>query len=241
MAAELAVRWGVVSHVGAVRQVNQDSVLAGPRVFVVADGMGGHASGDIASAIAVSRLATLDATEQIDESTVVAVITEANEEILERGYPGSDSEGMGTTVTGLALLDDPDCNVLVFNVGDSRVYRLAGGSLSQVSVDHSVVAELVRSGRLAAADAGWHPDRNVITRSLGSPEVPEIDRWRLLAEPGERFLICSDGLTNEVADERIAEVLTSGLDPQAAADALLELALDHGARDNVSAVIVETT
>lgn len=233
-------RWGVISHAGIVRAVNQDSVIAGPRLFVVADGMGGHASGDVASAIAVARLAELDASDDLAASAVLDVVAAVNAEILDQAFAGSGREGMGTTLAGIAFVDgEVGARLMAFNVGDSRIYRWTTNGLSQVSADHSVVAELVRSGRLDPAAAATHPERHVITRALGSHEVPDIDHWLLEPEVGERFLICSDGLTNEVTDAAIEELLGSGEPPQAVADALLVATLSSGARDNVSAIVVD--
>lgn len=235
-----SARWGAVSHTGTVRSANQDSLIAGPRVFVVADGMGGHASGDVASAIAVARFAELDAADALATSNVLDVVTAANTEILAQGGAGSGREGMGTTVAGIAFVDgDGHPALMAFNVGDSRIYRLSSEGLVQVSVDHSVVAELVRSGRLDPDAAATHPERHVITRALGSHESPDIDYWMLEREVGDRYLICSDGLTNEVPDSVIEQLLGGGAAPQEAADALLVAALKGGAKDNVSAVVVD--
>jgi protein phosphatase len=234
----IAVRWASATHVGCVRSLNQDAVLAGPSVFAVADGMGGHAAGEVASAIAIAHLAQLPAA--CLESDVLAALSDANSRIRAEGYPGSGREGMGTTVAGLALArEDGIDRVLVFNVGDSRTYQFDQSGLRQVSTDHSLVAEMVSAGELTAADARTHSARNVVTRALGIDVDVDVDRWWLPTRPHDRFLLCSDGLTNEVDEEEIADVMQREAEPQAVVDALLRLALDAGARDNVSVVLVQ--
>jgi protein phosphatase len=233
----IEVRWGSATHVGCVRSSNQDATLAGPTVFAVADGMGGHAAGDVASTLAVGSLAKVDPGATPED--LIAAVRSANEVILEESSPGSGREGMGTTVTGLCLArsDDGDV-VLVFNVGDSRTYRLAGGSFRQLTEDHSLVAEMVRDGELRAEDAATHPSRNVVTRALGIPGHLEVDQWSDPPVPGTTYLMCSDGLSNELGEAELQEVLSALDEPQAQADRLVALALEAGARDNVSVVVV---
>jgi PPM family protein phosphatase len=238
----VTVRWGVASHVGCVRTVNQDSVLARPPIFAVADGMGGHAEGEVASALAVEALAGLDTGPRIDPRTVLRAIRSANRSIRIHAAAGEHREGMGTTIAGLALskrdgAGAPDV-LLVFNVGDSRTYQFRAGRLTQVSVDHSLVAELVEAGVLDPEEAAVHPRRNVITRALGAADVVHVDTWLVAPRSSDRYVLCSDGLTNEVGDELLAQLLAAYPDPQGAADALLATALGRGARDNVSVVVV---
>jgi protein phosphatase len=222
--------------VGCVRSSNQDAVLAGPTVFAVADGMGGHAAGDVASALAVGALASLVSGPTPAE--LVEAVRRANTVILDESEPGSGREGMGTTVTGLALGRDEDRDlVLIFNVGDSRTYRSSGDTLTQITVDHSLVAEMVRDGELAPEDAPMHPARNVVTRALGLEGPFEVDLWIDPPTVGTSYLMCSDGLFNEVADAVVSSVLGGEGSPQEKADALIALALDAGAHDNVSVVI----
>lgn len=234
----IAVNWGSVTHVGSVRSVNQDAVLAGPVVFAVADGMGGHAAGEVASAIAIARLARLAGQESQDE--IVAAIVEANAEILAQGMPGSGREGMGTTLSGVAFARLPWGEaLLVFNVGDSRTYVYGQAGLRQVSTDHSVVAEMVRNGELASSDAQTHPARNVVTRALGVDSDLEVDCWWIEPTVGDRILLCSDGLTNEVSEVEITSVLRESPEPQVAVDALLARALGAGGHDNISVVVLQ--
>lgn len=252
MSTEL--RWGAGTHVGCVRSVNQDAYLAGPNLFVVADGMGGHAAGEVASSLAVAHLAAAADHEPLSEADVVAAVVGADAEIKAVADVDEAKRGMGTTVAGVALVRTGAFDeVLVFNVGDSRAYRHRAGELVQVSQDHSVVGEMVRSGELTPEEARAHPSRNIVTRVLGVADAADVelghrdatgavvvDRWRFEAVEGDRYLVCSDGLTNELSEAEIAAVLTARAgDPQAAVGELLETALDRGARDNVSVVVVE--
>ncbi len=221
-----------------MRRLNEDSLLAYPPVFVVADGMGGHAAGDVASRIAVEEFAGLAGRASVTADDVHECVGRISQRI--RGSVGERSAG--TTVAGVADASTSDGSYwLVFNIGDSRVYRWAAGALEQISVDHSVVQELVDRGELALADMGSHPDRHVITRALGTDLEPEPDYWLLPAGPADRFLVCSDGLTSELSDDDLGEILSSVKDPQNAAIALVDLAVRRGGRDNVSVVVVDTT
>jgi serine/threonine protein phosphatase PrpC len=235
------VRWGSASHVGCVRPTNQDAVLSGPVVFAVADGMGGHAGGEVASSITVAHLADLGASGAVAPTAVLESLQAANAEIRAVASTSDVLENMGTTVAGVALLPPGQPGeIMVFNVGDSRVYRLHDGSLDQVSDDHSVVAELLRANEISDEQAATHPDRHVVTRALGIDDVVATDVWYLEAVPGDRYLICSDGLTGEIDATEIGAVLASdGIVAQAAVDALLADALERRARDNVSAIVVE--
>ena len=228
--------WGSATDRGRVRRLNEDSLLAYPPVFVVADGMGGHAAGDVASRIAVEEFAGLAGRVSVTADDVHECVGRISQRI--RGSVGERSAG--TTVAGVADASTKDGSYwLVFNIGDSRVYRLASGVLEQISVDHSVVQELVDRGELAFADMGRHPDRHVITRALGTDLEPEPDYWLLPAGPADRILVCSDGLTSELSDDDLGEILASVKDPQNAAIALVDLAVRRGGRDNVSVVVVD--
>lgn len=234
----IELRWAAATHVGVVRAVNQDAILTGPSIFAIADGMGGHAAGEVASALAIATLSTLEGT--LTEGDVVAAVASANERVVAEAAVGSGREGMGTTLVGLALVSEGlEERLLIFNVGDSRAYRWSAGELRQVSEDHSLVGEMVRAGLLEEWDAASHPERHVITRVVGSPSPIEVDRWVHQPQVGERFLLCSDGLSNEVDDRTIAEALADSGELQAAVDRLLASALAAGARDNVSIVAVE--
>lgn len=231
--------WGVASDVGLTRRVNEDAVLAEPPIFLVADGMGGHDAGDVASALVTEHLRGLLAPSLLSVRSITEAIEGANEEIVRRGLESGNRLAMGTTVVGAALVDNGGAaSWLVFNLGDSRIYRNSEGVLRQVSVDHSYVQELMDSGVIDAEGARTHPQRNVVTRALGMESGAEVDVWFLDPEPGERLIICSDGLSSEIDDDAIAAV-AEGLDPADAADALVRAALEAGGRDNVSVVVVD--
>ena len=233
----IEVRWGSATHVGSVRTANQDAVLAGPDMFVVADGMGGHAAGEVASAITVARMAAVPS--GADGEAVLQAVRDANAEVISQAAPGSGREGMGTTVSGVAVASrDGHDALLVFNVGDSRTYLLDGKTMGQVTEDHSLVAEMVRAGEIDAQDASSHRSRNVITRAIGLEPDVVVDHWWIDAVPGQILLTCSDGLSNEVAFADLEAVLRSAASPQQAVDALVDRALDAGAKDNVSAIAV---
>ena len=235
MAIEL--RCGAATHPGAVRDVNQDSLLAGPVVFAVADGMGGHAAGEVASAITVAMMATLPT--GVDADLVLDAIRDSHAEVRRQAPAGTVREGMGTTLSGLALATRDGEDVLVaFNVGDSRLYRFVDGVLEQLSVDHSLVAEMVEDGEITASEAATHRSRNIITRAIGIGDELEVDHWLIAPAPGEMFVVCSDGLTNEVSDAEVETVLRDDLTPQGAVDRLVEMAVRRGARDNVSVLVV---
>ena len=234
---DLVLSWAARTDIGHRRSANEDSVLVGLPVFAVADGMGGHAAGDRASAAVAERLsqesgpfAELSALEQafIDAGTAIDALAE--------GIP----IGVGTTITGAALVNDgPLPSFLVFNIGDSRVYRFERNDLSQVTIDHSVVQELVDAGVIAPEMADNHPESNVITRALGFHDEPLPDIWRIPARAGMRLLICSDGLTKEVGDDRLRLHMASGMPAAETASALIDAALAAGGRDNVTLIVVD--
>jgi serine/threonine protein phosphatase PrpC len=233
----VSVEWATGSDKGRVRSRNEDSVLASPPIFAVADGMGGYQQGDVASDLAISRLASLSGLSRVDPDMVVQAVLSANLDIRSRSRDSRSP--MGTTVVGLALaLDDARDRLLVFNVGDSRAYRMSVDQFEQISMDHSVIAELVQSGEVPVAAAATHPHRHVVTRALGFDEALSVDTWLLTPEVGDRYLLCSDGLSNEVSIQEIEQVLRDSESPSKAAAALIELTLLRGARDNVSVVVV---
>ncbi|HEY5018169.1 MAG TPA: protein phosphatase 2C domain-containing protein [Streptosporangiaceae bacterium] len=227
---------GVATSVGRVRRVNEDSYLAVPPIYAVADGMGGHGSGDVASRLAIEALMRCVELRPLFTEAVLHALEEANQVIVSRAEPPSR---MGTTVTGLAGLETAGGDhLMVFNVGDSRVYRLAADRVVQLTVDHSEVQELVLAGVLSREQARTHPRRNIVTRALGTAPSSLADHWLLPAVGGDRFLICSDGLSGELPDEVILPLLTVGA-PQQAAEALVAAANDAGGRDNITAVVVD--
>ncbi|HET9020919.1 MAG TPA: protein phosphatase 2C domain-containing protein [Ornithinibacter sp.] len=235
----LRVRSGVATHVGRVRDHNEDSVLARGLVFAVADGLGGHAAGEVASRLAVEALTELDELGEARPEDVAHALAEANRRIQEGQGRERGRRGMGTTATGLTLATvEGEERWVVFNIGDSRVYRVAEGGITQVTRDHSEVQELMDAGLIDATEAAHHPLRHVITRSLGSDPAPTPDLWVLPPTAGERFVVCSDGLTGELQDADIQRLVEGHDDPQAAADALVAAAVRAGGHDNVSVVLV---
>jgi protein phosphatase len=228
-------RHGAATSVGRVRQVNEDSYFAAAPLFVVADGMGGHGAGNVASRIAIEEMAGCAALRPLFAEAVLTALEHANRHIIER----DEANRMGTTVTGLAALEAAGGDhLMVFNIGDSRVYRLSGHRLEQVTVDHSEVEELVLAGIITREQARTHPRRNVVTRALGSDTGLHPDHWLLPAVAGDRYLICSDGLFSELPDAAIAPLLTAA-DPQQSAEALVAAAVEAGGRDNVTVVVVD--
>ena len=233
------LRSGASSDVGRRRSVNQDAVLTTPTLFVVADGMGGHAAGDIAATMAVGTFEA--AGERLGtESSFAGAIGEANAAIYQASLDDPALAGMGTTLVAACLLGGGGGDrLVVMNVGDSRAYRFRSGALIQITEDHSMVAEMVRRGELTAEEALTHQQRHVITRALGlGPEV-SADTFPVPVRKGDRILLCSDGLTDEVDDEEIALALGTIVDPQAAADDLVARANAHGGADNISVIIID--
>jgi protein phosphatase len=225
---------------GRVRDHNEDSVLETARVVAVADGLGGHAAGELASRLAVEHLASLGCRPDATPDDVLDAIRAANRAIFAAGESDPRHAGLGTTLCGVALVQlDGVEQCAAFNVGDSRVYGFGDGQLTQISVDHSEVQELQDAGLLDAAEAMHYPRRNIVTRWLGSDTDPVPDMWVFTPVVGARFLICTDGLTNEVDDATIASVLAAQLPPPAAVDELVSRALDAGGRDNVSVAVVD--
>lgn len=238
----MQIHWGVATDAGGRRQVNEDSVLAQPPVFVVADGMGGHARGDMASSAIVGELGHVAGLERpVRPEDIIEALQVAAHRIRET-MAGQD-EVAGSTAVGAVLTEqDGEPFWLVFNVGDSRAYRWSAQGIEQVSVDHSLVQEMVDSGALTPAEAREHPQRNVITRAVGTGRIPEVDFWMLRAGGPEQLVLCSDGLFGELRDEEIAEVMAGAGHPQEAAATLLRRAVHGGgAADNVTVVIVGTT
>jgi PPM family protein phosphatase len=224
-----------LSHPGRRRRRNEDSWVCDPPLFAVADGMGGARGGEIASKLAASALG-VDA-DGTGEERVTALIQEANRRVYERGSEDSTASGMGTTIT-VALVEDGA--VAFGHVGDSRAYLIREDEIEQLTDDHSLVAELVRSGRLSPEEAETHPQRSVITRALGTDPNVDVDTFSVPAQPGDLFMICSDGLTSMVGDETIMEVLRRRRDDlDAAAKELVENANRSGGEDNITVVFFE--
>lgn len=249
-----SVRFSYAGHSdrGAVRRVNEDSFLTAPPLFVVADGMGGHAFGDRASQATIAVFAELvDSDDPVTAQDVLDTIRAANEAVLALA---DDQDGAlsGTTLTGVAFVDigsSENYHWMAFNVGDSRTYSWDGRTLAQLSVDHSAVQELVDLGQITKLEAEKHPNRNIVTRALGADDIVDADIWLLPARSRQTFLLCSDGLTKELGDDEIARIIvfhdaeqlreTDSL-PISLAERLVRAAVAAGGSDNVTVVVVES-
>ncbi len=235
-----SMRWGGATDVGRVRSNNQDQYLARPdsNLWAVADGMGGHSGGEVASQIACETLGQTYAEHTVEG--LIDAVEQANSAVFHAGADDPELTGMGTTVVALAVVEHDDDEVLaIANVGDSRCYRYADNELDQVTTDHSLVADLVREGSLSPEEAAVHPQRNIVTRVLGVYDNVPVDVFAVDPRPGDRYVLCSDGLFNEVPEPGIVSVLRRLADPGDAADELVRLAVDGGGRDNVTVVVVD--
>ena len=231
-------RYAGVTDTGRRRMRNEDSLVVRPPLFAVADGMGGARAGEIAARLAAGALVEADAG-VAGEEDVAALIEAANRRIGERSLADPATSGMGTTVTA-ALVDERAGTVAFGHVGDSRAYLLREGRLEQLSTDHSLVAELVQSGVLTPEEAERHPQRSAITRALGTDPAVEVEVRTVTAQPGDLFVLCSDGLSVMLGDDEIAAAI-EGADgePQAAGEALVAAANAHGGEDNITVVLFE--
>lgn len=235
---EIEISWHGLTDVGHRRDTNQDSYVAIPPVFAVADGMGGHSAGEIASEAVARRLADLGGSRPVSERDIVSALGDAVDDI--ELDTGTSELGAGTTVTGVMFGDDPDePSWQVFNIGDSRVYQYFRGALTQLTVDHSVVQHLIDTGAISAEEAEYHPHANVITRAVGFNEEPVPDFSKLALIPGQRLLICSDGLTKELTDTGIQHFLGEAKNVKQAARQLVRYALDNAGRDNVTVIVID--
>ena len=227
-----------ITDTGRRRLRNEDAFICEPPLFAVADGMGGARAGEIAAGLAAAALEEADAQTRGAEG-VVALIAEANRRIWERSLNDPETAGMGTTVTA-ALVDIASATVAIGHVGDSRAYRLRDGAIEQLTVDHSLVAELVQSGILTPEEAERHPQRSAITRALGTEPTVEVDAFTVEASPGDVFLICSDGLSVMLGDDDLAQVVSSADgDVTRAAEDLVRAANARGGEDNITVVLFE--
>ena len=242
------------THSGLVRSSNEDCGHASDWLLVVADGMGGHQAGEVASEITVSTIknACTPAPIGSDDSNLahphlsdlVKAVVDANSAIFRASLEDPDKQGMGTTVTALSVIVDPTDPDTTFalglvNVGDSRTYVMRQGRLRQVSKDHSFVQDLVDQGQITKEEARYHPRRNIVTRALGIEPDVRVDSVQLPLIKGDRYLLCSDGLVDEVDDDHIADILKQHAEPQAAADALVQAANDNGGRDNITVIVAD--
>jgi len=235
---EIVLTWAGVTDTGRRRDNNQDAFLAQYPLFVVADGMGGHAGGEIASQSTIARLQDVVDSGAVGTAAIEDALSQAVSDIA--AHPETTDEGTGTTLTGVFFdVSDDEPRWVSLNIGDSRVYLLRDERLVQVTTDHSVVQELISSGRLSAEEAESHPYSNVITRAVGASELTPPDYLGIEVQDGDRFVICSDGLTKELTDYGIQHFLREEPDPGVAADAMLAAALENGGRDNVTLIIVQ--
>ncbi|MGO1255313.1 MAG: PP2C family protein-serine/threonine phosphatase [Microbacterium gubbeenense] len=229
-----------ISHTGRVRSNNQDSGYAGSNLFVVADGMGGHAGGDIASAIAINRLKHLDrhfdAPGQAEEALRETIVSTA-QDLVDAAASKPQLAGLGTTVSGIVMVDE---YAVIAHIGDSRIYLYRDGELTQITTDHTFVQRLVETGRITPEEARFHPRRSVLMRVLGDMDAhPEVDTFIMPTRPGDRWMLCSDGMSGVADEAHIAKAMRQELPPARTADSLLKLALDGGAPDNVTVIIAD--
>ena len=228
---------GAKTDVGRIREVNEDSYLVHEPLFAVADGMGGHIAGDVASSTAVELIEEQsDTASAEDMESLARLVRNANSRIWERAQADPSLHGMGTTCT-LMLLDGAQAHIA--HVGDSRAYLLRDGKLTQLTEDHSLVGRMVKEGRLRPEEAEHHPQRSIVTRALGVDSSVEVDLLSVDLNDGDRLLLCSDGLNSMTENSAIREVLESSDDPQTAADRLIELANDAGGEDNITVVVLD--
>ncbi|HBZ62306.1 MAG TPA: Stp1/IreP family PP2C-type Ser/Thr phosphatase [Acidimicrobium sp.] len=242
LAQLMLVKWGASSDTGTLRVQNEDSFLAEEKIFVVADGMGGHNAGEVASAMAIKMLAEAQANGISDASQLAKVIEQINHSIFQAAANQTDQRGMGTTLAVLALTPNETTNEVsaaVANIGDSRTYLFRNDEFRQVSVDHSYVQDLVSEGLITREEARTHARRNIVTRALGIEPSVAVDTWTLPLITGDRYVLCSDGLVDEVTDEAIEKCVKQKIEPQKVADQLVALANANGGRDNITVIIVD--
>ena len=234
--------WGAATHAGRVRTANEDDYVAEPMVFGVADGMGGHAAGEVASEIAARTLRERLGSGASHVDVAIAAVVEANASIFQTAHTNSEQHGMGTTLTALVVLradGDQPPRLALLNVGDSRTYVFRNGQLRRATKDHSYVQELVDTGHITEVEARTHPRRNIVTRALGIEPTVQVDTWVVQMVRGDRFVLCSDGLVDEVPDDEIADIAAGTADPQLAAEQMVALANAHGGRDNTTVIVVD--
>ena len=235
----MEITWGQASDIGRVRKSNQDFLFADGHIFVVADGMGGANGGEVASRLAVEGFVSRAASAN-DVQALKSAVSGANEDVFREGQAHAELAGMGTTLVAAVVTEEADAlRVLVLNVGDSRGYVLHEADLTQITEDHSWVGELIRAGKLSRQEAEVSASRHVLTRVVGVAGDVEPDLWELRPNPGDKILLCSDGITNELADPEIGSVLMSGADAKSTAEALVHRAVEAGGLDNASAVVID--
>lgn len=229
------VAFGSRTDIGIVRKDNEDSLIAAAPLFAVADGMGGHAAGEVASEIAISVLAE-HAPPYADAEALGQAVVEANRAVMQAAQERRNRKGMGTTLTAAILEGE---RLIIAHVGDSRAYLFHQGKLQQITRDHSLMADMIEAGQLTSLEARYHPKRSVITRALGSDPRMLADIYEINVKAGDRLLLCTDGLSSMVVDEEIGEMLAQETDPQRCADKLVDEAIAAGGNDNITVVVVE--
>lgn len=238
----MLVKWGASSDTGTLRMQNEDSYLAEEGMFVVADGMGGHNAGEVASAMAIKMLDEARTKGIADAAELAKIIEQINNSIFQASANQTDQRGMGTTLAVLALTPSnisSEVSVAVANIGDSRTYLMRNNEFRQVSVDHSYVQDLVSEGLITREEARTHARRNIVTRALGIEPSVAVDTWTLPLLNGDRYILCSDGLVDEVTDEAIEKCVKQKLEPQKIADQLVSIANANGGRDNITVIVVD--
>ncbi|MEX0833398.1 MAG: Stp1/IreP family PP2C-type Ser/Thr phosphatase [Actinomycetota bacterium] len=230
----MKIKVGAATDTGLVRESNEDAYLSEPPLYAVADGMGGHRGGEVASALALETLG--EGFKKEGAEGVAGTVQRANEAIYERGSRDREVAGMGTTLTVAVTGED---SLHLVHVGDSRAYLYRDGELKPLTEDHTMVQEMVNEGSLTREAARNHPQRSVLTRALGIGDDIELDDLEVGVRPGDRILLCTDGLTATVPDARVAELLSDNKDPQAAAEKLVEAANDAGGVDNTTVVVLD--
>ena len=242
--AMLTLAIGAATDTGNLRGQNEDAHIAEQNLFAVADGMGGHNAGEVASAMAIEHLRNVAISGVSSAEAFAQVVRDLNGAIYSSATSTTDQRGMGTTLTAAALLTstsdtDQPSQIVIANVGDSRTYLLRSGELRQMSVDHSYVQELVTEGLLTVDEARTHPRRNIVTRALGIDEQVSVDTWTIPMFDGDRFMLCSDGLVDEVPLDEITEMMREHSAPQQVAERLVSAAKRHGGRDNITVIVVD--
>ncbi len=229
----MRIEVGSATDIGRVRERNEDSILVDPPLYVVADGMGGHRGGQVASQVA---LETMEELSSESRGSLADHVRRANRAVWDRSVEDEQLSGMGTTLTA-ARIDG--ASALIAHVGDSRAYLLRDGVLRQLTTDHTLVARMVKSGEITEQEADVHPHKNVLTRALGTDEQVEVDEDSIALSGGDRLLLCSDGLTGMVTEDQIQAILETNEQPQQAADRLVKAANRAGGVDNISVVVIE--
>ena len=240
----LTLAIGASTDTGNLRGQNEDAHIAEQNLFAVADGMGGHNAGEVASAMAIEHLRGVALTGVVSAEAFAQVVRDLNSAIYASATSTTDQRGMGTTLTAAALLApvenvDQPSQMVIANVGDSRTYLLRTGELRQLSVDHSYVQELVTEGLLTVEEAHTHPRRNIVTRALGIDSQVSVDTWTIPMFDGDRFMLCSDGLVDEVPLAEITELMQEHSAPQQIAERLVAAAKRHGGRDNITVIVID--